>query len=172
MNREQMIKEARTIEAMRNGYMGLEGKFSVIAKNLGQPIVHQGSLFVDQTFLDDPYKLEDPDEIPMMDEDEHSYEVGLQFDGLSSGINLTISVQYHLREIICRYEGQIVYKEISGELEGYAPNEAWESKIEGLYNVARKQERRLRPIERAKLAEAAGKKREEVLEYLRKKWGL
>ena len=172
MNREQMIKEARTLEAMKKGYMGLEGKFANIAKYLGQPIYVQGGRVFEQTFLDDPYGLDEPEEIPMMEEEENSYDIGLQFDGLSRGMNMTISVQYHLREITCRYESQIVYKEISGELEGYAPNPAWEEKIENLSNLARKQERTKRPAERAKAAEATVKKREEVLEYLRLKWGL
>ena len=172
MNREQMLKEARTIEAMKKGYMGLEGKFSSIAKRLGQPIFHHGSRVFEQTFMPDPYELDEPDDIPMMDEEENSYEVGLQFDGLSRGINLTISVQFHLREITCRFQGQIVYKEISGELEGYAPDPAWEDKIESLHSLARKVERKQRPVERQQLAEAANKKRAEILEHLAKKWGL
>lgn len=172
MNREEMLKEARTTEAMKNGYMGLEGKFSTIAKYLGQPIFHQGGRVFEQTFLDDPFAEEDPDAIPMMDEEEQSYEVGLQFDGLSSGINLTISVAYHLREITCRFEGKIVYREVAGELEGYAPRPEWESKIESLFSVAKKAERRQRPTERARLIEANTKKRNEILEHLRNKWGL
>jgi len=171
MNREEMIKEARTIEAMKHGYMGLEGKLSTIAKYLGQPIFHQGSRVFEQTFLDDPF-AEKEEDIPMMDEEEQSYEVGLQFDGLSRGINMTISVQYHLREITCRFEGHIVYKEVSGELDGYAPYPEWEDRIESLFSVAKKVERQRRPMERAKLAEANNKKRSEILEHLRNKWGL
>lgn len=172
MSREQMIKEARTIEAMKKGYMGLEGKFSQIAKYLGQPIFHQGSRVFEQTFLEDPYGEEDPEDIPMMDEEQQSYQVGLQFDGLSRGINMTISVQYHLREITCRFQGQIVYKEIAGELEGYAPYPEWEDKIDSLTSLARKVEKVQRPMERMKLAEENNKKRSEILEYLRNKWGL
>lgn len=172
MSREQQIKEARTIEAMKKGYMGLEGKFSNIAKYIGQPIFHQGSRVFEQTFLDDPYLIPEVDEIPMMDENENSYEVGYQFDGLNRGINLTISIAHHLREITCRFEGQIVYREISGELEGYAPNPAWEDKIDILSELARKIERQERPLERAKLIESNKKKRIEVLDYLKLKWGL
>lgn len=172
MNREQQIKEARTIEAMKNGYMGLEGKFCSIAKHIGQPIFHQGSRVFEQTFLDDPYHIPEADEIPMMDEDQNSYEVGSQFDGLSRGMNLTISIAHHLREITCRYQGRIVYKEIAGELEGYSPDPEWENKIESLALLARSIERQKRPDERAKLIESNQKKRTEILEYLKLKWGL
>lgn len=172
MNREQMLKEARTIEAMKKGYMGMEGKFGTIAKRLGHSIINQGGLYADATYLEDPYDDHSEEEIPMMDEDDKSYEVGLQFEGLSSGINMTISVQYHLREIVVRYEGKIVYKELSGELEGYAPDEIWEEKIENLYDIAKKKERRLRPIEREKLLASTTKKKKEIMEYLKSKWGL
>ena len=43
MNREEAIREARTIEAMKKGYAGLGGKFAIIAKILGYPIIEQGS---------------------------------------------------------------------------------------------------------------------------------
>lgn len=172
MSREQQIKEARTIEAMKKGYMGLEGKFCSIAKHIGQPIFHQGSRVFEQTFLDDPYHIPEEDEIPVMDEEQNSYEVGQQFDGLTRGMNLTISVAYHLREITCRFEGRIVYKEIAGELEGYAPDPAWEDKIESLAMLARRLERQERPVERAKLIESNKKKKTEILEYLKLKWGL
>ena len=131
--------------------------------------------------MPDPYALEDEEEIPTMEEQyingamvvaDNSYEVGLQFDGLTRGINMTISVQYHLREITCRYEGRIVYQEIAGELEGYAPDPAWESKIESLHLLSRKLERQRRPLERAMKIEKNKRDKAEVLEYLRNKWGL
>jgi hypothetical protein len=172
MNKEQMIKEARTIEAMKKGYMGLEGKLSIIAKHLGQPIIAQGSRVFEQTFLDDPYEADDFEEIATLDEDENSYEIGLQFDGLSRGINMTISVQYYLREITCRHQGQIVYKEVSGELEGYVPNEIWEEKIEEFSMFSRKIEKQKRPIEKIKMAEENQKRRIEILEVFKNKWGL
>jgi hypothetical protein len=173
MSREQMIKEARTIEAMKKGYMGLEGKLSFIAKHLGQSIVHQGSRVFDQSFLDDPYEIEvEKEEILSFDEDENSYVIGIQFDGLSRGVNMTISIQFHLREITCRYQGRIVYKETSGELEGYAPDSEWEDKIENFYTISKSIERKQKPQERAKIIESNKKKRDEMLEYLRSKWGL
>ena len=55
MNREEAIREARTIEAMKKGYAGLGGKFAIIAKILGYPIIEQGSSMFNQSFLDDPF---------------------------------------------------------------------------------------------------------------------
>lgn len=172
MNKEQVIKEARTIEAMKKGFMGLEGKFCSIAKRLGFPILQQGSRMFSENLLDDPFEEKDENEIPMMDEDENSYEIGRQFDGLSRGMNLTISVKFHLREITCRYEGRIVYQEMAGELEGYAPDPSWEDKIESLFSYSRKVERLEKPKERQQMLENAEKKRSEILEHLRSKWGL
>lgn len=172
MNRDQMLKEARTIEAMRKGYMGLEGTLSLIAKRLGQPIFHQGSTVFEQTFLDDPYEIPDENELPTLEEEASSYEIGLQFDGLSRGMNMSISIEYNMREIKCIYEGRLVYQEVSGELERYSPHAEWESKIENLSQIAKKIERQQKPIERQRLVQAADVKRKEILDALREKWGL
>ena len=71
MNVEKVLKEQREIEAMSKGYMGLEGKFSTIAKRLGTPIIRQGGGNFEQTFLDDPFDLSE-DEILTIDEEDHS----------------------------------------------------------------------------------------------------
>lgn len=172
MSREKLIQEQRTIEAMKKGYMGLEGKFVTIARRLGYPVFKQGGLNHDQSFLEDYYNLPDENELPMLDEDEGSYEIGLAFDGLSRGMNLSILLQYHNREISVRHEGRLVYKEVAGELEGFAPDECWEEKIGKLFSLCRKIEKDSRPMERKMLKELADKKRKEILENLRLKWGI
>jgi len=172
MNREQMIREARTIEAMRKGYMGMEGKFSLIAKKLGNPIIHQGSRSFEQTFLDDPFAIEEEDSMPTIEEDDQSYEIGVHFDGLSRGVNLSIYVYFHHREITVEYQGYKVYKEVGGELEAYVPHENWENELERIYEDAKKLEKIQKPKERKKLIEAANKKRQELLDEFRTKWGL
>lgn len=172
MNKEQILRETRTTEAMKKGFMGLEGKFALIAKFLGEPIIQQGSKHFDQTYLEDPYAEHTENDILSLDEDEASYEIGVQFDGLSRGMNLTISVMNYLREITCRYEGKIVYKEVSGELEGFVPNEIWEKHIDALHQSAKKIEKQRRPAEKKKLIENAEKKKNEILDYLKNKWGL
>jgi hypothetical protein len=172
MNREQQIKEARTIEAMKNGYMGMEGKFALIAKRLGQPIIQQGSRSFSQNFLPDPFDLPDENTLPTLTEDDNSYEIGLIFDGLTRGANMSVIVHFHNREIICEYEGRKVYKEANGELEGYAPDSLWETKIESFYNVAKKIEKNLKPTERQKMIDEANKKRKEILDDYKNRWGL
>lgn len=172
MNREQMIREARTIEAMRKGYMGMEGKFSLIAKRMGQPIIHQGSRSFDTNYLDDPFDLVEEEEIETVGEDDQSYEIGMHYDGLSRGVNLSIFVYFHHREIVVEYEGHKVYKEVAGELEAYVPHEIWENKLESIFESAKKLEKIQKPQERKKLIEAANKKRQELLQEFKSKWGL
>ena len=172
MNREQMIREARTIEAMRKGYMGMEGKFSTVAKRLGSPIIEQGSSSFSQTFLEDPFELEKEDTMPTISEDDRSHEVGVHFDGLSRGVNLSIIVRHYHREIVCEYQGYTVYRELAGELEAYVPHEIWENQLEKIYDSAQKVEKKQKPQERKKLIEAANKKRQELLQEFKLKWGL
>lgn len=171
MNSEQLIKEQRTIEAMKNGYMGFGGKFGFIAKKMGDPIIKQGGIYTDETEFEDIFKEID-EEIQTMDENEVTYELGVQFDALSRGFNLQILIYYHLAEINVYYEGQIVYKEISGELESYVPNEAWENKIDQIYNLAKKVERKSKPEEKKQLEQEKNKKKDQILEQFRKKWGI
>lgn len=170
MNKDQVLKEARTLEAMQKGYMGLEGKFSFIASQLGNPSYRQGSPMFSQTFLED--YSSDEEDIPTMDEEEDSYHIGFYFDGLSSGINLTILVLTDTREITCRFDGKVVYKEVAGELEGFAPEEVWEKHLKNLFGMASKKERRNKPQKRKEMVEMANKERKRQLDHLRAKWGL
>lgn len=172
MNREKLIQEQRTIEAMKKGYMGLEGKFVTIANRLGYVLYKQGGINFEQSFLEDYYNHPEEDVLPTMDEDEGSYAIGLGFDGLSRGMNLSIVLQYHNREITVRYAGQVVYKEVAGDLEGFAPYDEWEQKIDQLFSLCKTVERQSRPAERKLLKEVADKRRKEILENLRLKWGI
>lgn len=172
MNYEQSIKEARTIEAMKNGYLGLGGKFSHITKKLGSPIIKQGGIYTESNYLED---IEDffknDDEISQMDENEATYELGRQFDGLSRGMNLSITVFYHLAEITVTYEGSKVYKEISGELESYCPG-FWENHINKLYETTKKIDRLNKIDINKKKKELEKIKKNSILEMLKKKWGI
>jgi hypothetical protein len=172
MNREEMLREARTIEAMKNGYMGMEGKFAIIAKWMGNEIIKHGNMNFDQSFLSDPYEDFDENSMPTMSEDDNSFPIGLHYDGLSQGVNLSIYIYFYNREIICQYEGNTVYRESSGELEGYAPNQAWEKNINLIYKTAKEIERARKPVEKQKLMQEANKKRQEIFEEYKKKWGL
>lgn len=172
VNKEKIIQEQRTIEAMKKGYMGLQGKFVAIAHTLGHVVYQQGGLNFEQRFLENYDDIPDENELPIMDEEEQSYPVGLAFDGLNRGMNLSILLKYNNREITVRYEGKLVYNEVAGDLEGFVPDEVWEEKIENLYGFCTKIEKQNRPIERKMLKEESDRKRKEILEKLKLKWGI
>ncbi|MEI8270661.1 MAG: hypothetical protein WCG45_04780, partial [bacterium] len=120
MDREQIIKEARTLEAIKNGYMGLDGKLCRILKIFGTEMISHGSSSYEVgNCLYDPYEIVEEDAILTMDEDESILEIGKHFDAIKFGINLNITLNFYLREILVEYKGRLVYKEISGELESY-----------------------------------------------------
>lgn len=175
MNREEAIREARTIEAMKKGYSGLGGKIATIAKVFGESIVEQnGGMLLQSGFLEDPYAAdyEQPDTLPTFDEEERAIEIGVFFDGLRYGINLGITIKHFQREIICDFDGHRVYWEVAGELEAFVPNDAWEKRLNELYVLAIERERLRRPIQKEKLVQEANKRKQEILEDFRKKWGL
>lgn len=64
---EKKLREARTIEATRKGYMGINGKPGLIARFLGQPIMYhsEGGGMYNSTSLEDPWSLpEEEDKMP------------------------------------------------------------------------------------------------------------
>ena len=89
-NKEKVIQEQRTIEAMKKGYMGCEGKFAFIVKKMGDLIISQNSANFEQTFMEDFYEWNDEEELPTMEIDESVNEIGMSYDDLKSGNNLTI----------------------------------------------------------------------------------
>lgn len=173
MDPYQRVQEARTLEAMKNGYMGLGGKFCLIAKRLGFPIIRQGGLYSDCTEFADPYEFQETEEtIRTMDDMEQTQEIGLHFDGLSRGSNISILVRFHLREIIVTNESNVVYKEVSGELENYAPQEKWQEKIEYFYNIAKGIDKEVKIRDKKENINKKEKQKNTILENLRKKWGI
>lgn len=173
MNKEKLIQEQRTIEAMKNGYMGLEGKFSNIAKKLGYPIISQSSSNFQQTFLEDFYGFdEEPDDFPTMDEDEIFNEIGHSFDGYKFGCNLTINLFFSNMEINVSYNGYVVYKEVAGELERYIPNDEWSKIIDDLYESSIKTDKKMRQKQVEENIVLANRRKKEILEKLKTKWGI
>lgn len=170
--KEESIREARMIEATRKRLMGSSGKIGCVVRNMGQPIIASGSPNYDVSYLDDPFKIHDPDEILTMDEDDISYQMGWHFDGLSRGMNLEIKYLEDGRDLIVRYKGQVVYREISGELHGYAPFDEWEEKIDRLYEAAMKIENEKKKKRRKDQKEIAEKRSQELLKKMQLKWGI
>lgn len=174
MNKEKIIQEQRTIEAMKRGYIGLEGKFANIAKKLGYSIISQNSSNFQQSFLEDFYGMTDDNEqeFPVIDEDDYISEIGYTYEGYSLGYNLTINLFFYNAEINVRYNGNMIYKEAAGELESYVPHKDWENIIEILYNKSLNVDKKKKQKQVTENIEMAEKRKKEILERLKNKWGI
>jgi hypothetical protein len=175
------IREQRLIEATQKGYTGLDGKIGIVLKGMGEPIiVHEGGRHEEMfgimmptftsTTMDDPYALQDEDEMPEFDETE-PVQVGWLFDGLRRGVHMEIKYMLDTKELTLTYKGYLVYAEEAGELTCYVPHKEWEEKLEYLLTSAR-------PMAAARHKEIAHAEREEEkqeklgwLEKLRLYWG-
>lgn len=171
-NKEKLVQEQRTIEAMKKGFMGYEGKFAFIARKMGYPIIAQGSNNFTQTFMEDVYELDEEPEMPTMDEDEIINEIGICYEDLHSGNNFSILLLYSNNEIIVRHNGKLVYKEVANELESFVPQENWEKLTDKMYEKAKIIEKNRRPRENVKIEQMANKRKKEILDKLKDKWGI
>lgn len=178
-SKESMIREKRTMQALRNDLMGPGGKLGTICRYLGHKIQFQSR--TDGLFLDDPYDLpiDDPhsneallQELPEFDEDEITYEVGWMFDGLSRGMHLEIKYIDHEKSLTATYKGYVVFSEVAGELESYAPFPEWEDLIERLYKVAKDKRKELKRSEKKDREKLVNQKQNSFLERMRMKWGI
>lgn len=167
--KEQILREQRTVEAMRKGLMGGKGKIARIAKIFGEPIIRHDTNWIQKNYLADPFDLPDPNSIPVAEEDEMSFEIGYHYDGVRTGHHLEIIWKSEFQEITCYFKGNIVYFEIGGILDGYSPGD-WEKQVEILFERVRKQERNLAKIHKADNTEVFAKEREEFLQRMKKKW--
>lgn len=187
-NKENVIREKRTIEAVKKNLMGPSGKFGTILHAFGSPVIRQGSGLVDTNFLQDPYgdnvyteysptmsEQEGPiayrDEI-LDDYDGNIYNEGIHFDGLSRGMHLEIVYWHATNEIKVTYRGFTVYKEVAGELEAYAPFPDWEDKTERLYKVAKERVKIKKVEEEVEVGEIVHAKKRAFWQHLRMRWGL
>lgn len=186
--KENVIREQRTIEATKKNLMGPSGKLGVILQAYGTPVVRQGTSMVDSSFLDNPY--DDPvfseyattasgqkgplayrDEIISGDID-HSFNEGLLFDGLSRGMHLEIVYWHYDSTLKVSYKGFPVYTEIAGELDAYAPHDEWENLIERLAMTGKEKLKRLKKIEEENLGKQIQQKKKSFLQKIRTKWGV
>jgi hypothetical protein len=169
MTPEEKIKEQRTIEATQKDYMGKGGKLGCIMKYLGEPIRSHYSGMLSETLYEDPWELNDENEIPVFDEDEFTATIGHFFDGTNRGMHLEI--KYMDEALSVHYLGHPVYLEVSGNLERYFPSPEWEDKIEKLYELAtrlKRQDLKERKKEKKQAKERAHNK---WLDNIWRKWG-
>ena len=172
-NKEKIIREKRTIEAVKKNFMGPGGKLGLIAKYLGSPIIVQGSGMFDQTFLDDPYEEQNnSEEMPTFGDHETVYEIGWIYDGLNQGLHLEIKYSNPENKLTVYYKGYEVYREVSGELEAYAPFEEWENAIQELYKISKIRQKDKKEKDYINKKEIVKKIKLSFLEKLRMRWGI
>lgn len=186
--KENAIREQRTIEATKKNFMGPSGRLGVIAMVLGSPIIRQGTGLWDVNYLEDPYEdLTDvefettisgqkgpqmyKDEILEMG-DEFVEEEGYVFDGLSRGMHIDIKYWHVNHKLEVTYRGYLVYKEIVGELDTYAPFPEWEDMISRLYKSAKSKEKDQMPLKEMEIGEEIERKKRSIWEKLRTRWGI
>lgn len=186
--KEKVIREKRTMEAVQKNLMGVSGKIGLIAKTFGYPIVRQGSGLNEATYLDDPYEdfvdsekastISDQDgpeiwrdEIKDMGDD-FSQEEGYVFDGLSRGMHLEIKFWHHNQKLEVSYKGYEVFKEVAGELHAYAPFPEWEDMIKRLYKVAKEESKRLKQYEEVEVGKDIEEKKRSFWQRIRYRWGV
>jgi|SRR5581483_2270867 len=188
LDKQKKIKEQRTAEAISKEYMGLDGKFGIILKTLGKPILAQGSNNVETTEWRDVYELEE-ETIPEEDPDAPILEVGRMFSGLKFGYNIEITYMqegtiptkvddyftaYELASKVLKvyWNSYLVYLESDGELHQFLPNEEWENIINKIYGSAKKLRVKINQenIEESKNQDV--KEKMSFLQMLRQKWGI
>ena len=183
LNKEKLIKEQRVAEAIDRNLMGLDGKFGIILKQLGKPILFQGSSNYETTPWRDVYDLDIPEEI------------GKIFNGLEFGYHIEIS---YLKEgkipvknpimgfpgmYVTTYEeaskvlkvswkGYLVYLEAEGDLCFFTPSSEWEDVIQNIYESANKLRGQHRMDKMFEEQRENKKEKLNFLERLREKWGI
>jgi hypothetical protein len=190
MNRHQenVIREKRTIEATKKNFMGPSGRFGTILQAFGTPVIRQGSGLTDINYLDDPYEnYSYAEHSPMMSEqlgpisykdellvagDDNVYTEGLVFDGLSRGMHLEIVYWHSTNEIKVSYRGHLVYHEVAGELNAYAPFPEWENLIERLSKAAKDRMKQIKEQQETNLAERVQASKGVFWQRLRTRWGI
>ena len=181
MDSEQiLIKEKRTIEALKKDLMGPGGKLGTICKYLGSQIHYQGG-GLDGICLSDPYDTPNDfsynnedilKDLQEFDENGSVYEIGWIFCGLSSGMHLEIKYIDNEKKLTTTYKGRIVYTEISGELESYTPSKDWESMIEKLYKIAKEKKKKRIALDKIERKELIVEKQKSFLQKMIDKWGI
>ena len=170
MDIEARIQEQRTNEAIKNNYMGMEGKIYRIAKYLGFEIVKDSdtpdTLEYDALFEDVSIYT-----IPILDDNTTSYGIGYSYSGLNYGYNIEIIAHDFEQTLKLYFKGYLVYKEEAGSLATFVPHETWENIINELYKIV--EEKIRKKIEDVKKEEeqAFDKLAQHEIQRLRSKWG-
>lgn len=189
LDKEKIIKEQRVTEANLKNYMGLDGKFGVILKYLGEPIINQSSANYEVTEWQDVYNLEDQEGLPEEDPDTPIHKIGKFFDGLKFGYHIEISylnngtIPIKVNEYCTIYEqaskvlkvswkGCLVYLEAENDIYIFTPFSEWEDFINKIYDSARKIQNTHKLNNALNAQEEVKQDKLSFLERLREKWGI
>mgnify|MGYP000910365555 CR=1 FL=1 len=191
--KENIIKEKRKVEAIKNNLMGISGKLGIIAKIMGQPIVSQeevGFSSVSYSYEDlfdqeqdqiltsniiDQFgnEIQEPDWATKKNKKEYyTSKLGYYYYGLTNGLDLEIKFLNENQELIVNYQGYMVYQEIEGDLFCYNPSEEWIDKIEKLYKKCKQQiDLKNQSLKEEKL-ETNKNEKIKWIEKMKKLWGI
>jgi len=201
LEKEKVIQEQRTIEATRKNFLGGNGKIGCIVKHLGSEIIDQGDgSFSEYRTIPDFYNLDNDAEPSNSEElqnsipysgdanepvgggwkDQRNYRtdepslrmLGWVFDGLSRGLHLEIVYRVDKKELKVVFKGNVVFREVNGELLAYNPYDEWEMPLENLYNFAKTKEKSSTKQEKQDMSVAAESNKSSWLQKMKEKWGL
>jgi hypothetical protein len=189
LEKEKLLKEQRVAQATDKNYVGLEGKFGVILKYLGKPIISQDSANYNVTDWKDVYDLEEDDGLPEHDPDTLITEMGKIFDGLQYGYHLEISYlkdgaipvkkseystvyEQAFKVLKVSYKGYLVYLEAENDIHIFTPNPEWEDMVTKIYDSARKLQNTYKFNASLDAQTEIKEKKLNLLERLREKWGI
>lgn len=164
LDKEAIVREQRTIEAIRKNLTGKGGKFGVIARVLGEKIIRQDT-DVDWDEYEEGQILE-------YDGEESITEEGYLFDGLRMGLHLTIVYNIVMSTIKVQYKGRTIFSEIAGDLECYAPNLEWEQVVDDLFNKAKEKAEDRKESKKEKRENALKTLGRLYLDKFRTQWGI
>ena len=194
-DKENLVKEKRLILATTKNLTGLEGKIGQILKYMGEPVVSQTSEFYEQTNWSDIYPYlnvyDEPnkEELPTQDMDTNLIEVGRTLSALKWGINMELSYLKETKIPVKRselytewvvaqrvmsvtYKGYVVYREISGDLDSYLPDDEWETALDRIYESCKKIKKTDKINRDAEKAEENRNNKLGLIARLRDKWGI
>lgn len=173
----QQAKVEREIEATKKK---ISEKSSMIARFMGSEIRSPGfhgnnddaMTYNDQKFDFDVYEdYYSDNEIIETTEDGFGV-IGWEFDALSYGCNMQITLFIDSHSIVIKYDGIMVFEESVGELTTYLPSLKWESKIEHWYKKAEQLKKKYNLVEEKKEEYASNGLLQNIKKLLTLTWGI
>jgi hypothetical protein len=201
-DKERRIVEARTNEALKKKLIGWNGKIGVVLRNLGQPIFEQSSGIGSDggrsaSVLEDYYDSYE-EEVPSIDTMEvldemgepistpvgdawsgdaqrifyNTTTIGYYYQLMQNGLNLEMRFLNETKEMIVNYQGNLVFKEIQGELYCYVPSKIWEQAVDSLFEKASKKEMQTKEEDKNVKLKKAEKQKDNWINDMKKFWGI